>query len=128
MPTLTPPPPHQQVNCVDSTKAACVTCAAQKESTAAPHQDSTFRHDFKSLMEKVAHLEKELGVTILHLVHEGQSWVRKAHHHEKSTDAQGKEHELDLTKVGKVPSHDHPSQKKLAGTYWTRIAETSPYF
>lgn len=123
-----PLPPHQQVNYIDSTKTACADCAAQKECNAAHHQDSAFRRDFKSLMEKIAHLEKELGVTILHLVHEGQSWVRKAHHHEKSTDAEGKEHELDLTRVGKVPSHSYPSQKKLAGTYWTRIAETSPYF
>ena len=121
---------HRQVNYIDSTKTFCADCAAHEKGSAVPHHDNIFQRDFESLTEKVAHLEKELGVTILHLVHEGQSWVRKAHHHAKSNDTDGVNHELDLTRVGKVPSHTHPGQVKEgeAGGFWPRIAGTSPCY
>jgi len=122
-----PLPHHQQVNYIDNTKTACADCANHNKSDANSHHDNVFRRDFKSLTDKVAHLEKELGVTILHLVHEGQTWARKAHPHPKSTEAEGKEkdHELDLTRVGKVPSKNHPRDP---GSMWVRMAETSPFF
>ncbi|MCJ1246673.1 hypothetical protein MMC30_003882 [Trapelia coarctata] len=119
---------HLKKELRDGTKTACANPATKNKDGVDTHHDDVFKRDFKSLTDKVAHLEKELGVTILHLVHEGQSWVRKAHPHAKSTGAEGTEHELDLARVGKVPTKNHPSQAKDPGSFWVRMAETSPFF
>ncbi|MCJ1390249.1 hypothetical protein MMC18_003107 [Xylographa bjoerkii] len=63
----------------------CGDCTAHQKA-AAMHVDIEHRadaiHQFSNnVIDKVVALEKELGVTIVHLVHEGTSWIRRGHHH-----------------------------------------------
>ncbi|MCJ1417557.1 hypothetical protein MMC32_003901 [Xylographa parallela] len=63
----------------------CGDCTAHQKA-AAMHTDTEHRadaiHQFSNnVIDKVIALEKELGVTIVHLVHEGTSFIRRGHHH-----------------------------------------------
>ncbi|MCJ1323322.1 hypothetical protein MMC15_008678 [Xylographa vitiligo] len=63
----------------------CGDCIAHQKA-ATLHTDIEHRadaiHQFSNdVIDKVVALEKELGVTIVHLVHEGTSWIRRGHHH-----------------------------------------------
>ncbi|MCJ1290127.1 hypothetical protein MMC34_001663 [Xylographa carneopallida] len=63
----------------------CDDCTAHQRAGAA-HIDIEHRadaiHQFSNnVIDKVVAVEKELGVTIVHLVHEGTSWIRRGHHH-----------------------------------------------
>ncbi|MCJ1398030.1 hypothetical protein MMC11_001227 [Xylographa trunciseda] len=71
----------------------CEDCTAHQKA-AALHSDIEHRadaiHQFTNdVINKVVSLEKELGVTIVHLVHEGTSWIRRGHHHGTAAGTQG---------------------------------------
>ena len=82
-------------------------------------------------MKKVEKLEEELEVEIVHLVHEGKSWIKKSRyvqigyeHPTAGGQRSAHDHELDLHRVDKVDD----AKQGVPASSWERNAVVSPFY